>query len=188
MYEVELKFPVADPPALWAALVARGAKFAPPVEQSDEYFAHPARDFSVTDEALRLRSVADRHELTYKGPVIDRFTKTRRELETRLADGPATVAALHETLIELGFRPVRRVDKTRRTAMLAGQSRSITCAWDDVPPLGTFVEFELLADDAGRAAAAADILALAKSLGLHQSEGRSYLELLLAHDAGAERC
>ena len=61
MYEVEVKFPVADMPALERKLVALAGRFRETVEQVDRYFAHPARDFARTDEALRLRRV---HEVT----------------------------------------------------------------------------------------------------------------------------
>ncbi len=182
MFEVELKFAVVDADGLRAQLEQLGTKWSPPVFQCDQYFAHPARDFVTTDEALRLRSVDDEHILTYKGPVLDRLTKTRREIETPLATGPDAVRSCHETLVLLGFRPVRRVEKWRRSAALSWQKTAITCAWDEVPPLGVFVEFEIVTDDAGRTAAADTILALAASLGLTQSERRSYLKMLIERD------
>ena len=51
-FEVELKFPVADPTEIERRLTSIGAKWASEVEQVDTYFAHPARDFAQTDEAL----------------------------------------------------------------------------------------------------------------------------------------
>lgn len=182
VFEVELKFAVTDPDELRSRLEQLGARWDSPVFQCDQYFAHPARDFATTDEALRLRSVGDEHILTYKGPVLDKLTKTRQELETPLATGPDAVRTCHETLVLLGFRPVRRVEKWRRSATLVWQETSITCAWDEVPPLGVFVEFEIVTDDAGRTAAANTILALAASLGLTQSERRSYLKMLIERD------
>ena len=47
--------------------------------QVDEYYAHPARDFAITDEALRLRTENNLTVITYKGPKLDRETKTREE-------------------------------------------------------------------------------------------------------------
>ena len=88
MYEVEQKFPVADPAALEARLVGLAARFREPVEQVDRYFAHPCRDFVKTDEALRLRRVGDDVAATWKGPRIDSASKTRRELELGLAPVP----------------------------------------------------------------------------------------------------
>ncbi len=182
MYEVELKFPVTDPAIVWERLTARGAVFGPESVQRDEYFAHPARDFAVTDEALRIRSVDAVNVLTYKGPVIDRLTKTRREVETPFADGPAALAQLRETFLALGFRSVRVVEKRRREATLDWDGAPVTCTWDVVPPLGTFCELERLATEETRSAVANAILNLASSLDLGPSERRSYLEMLLEHD------
>ena len=66
MYEVEVKFPVADMPALHHKLVALAGRFREPLEQVDRYFAHPARDFVRTDEALRLRRVGHDVAITYR--------------------------------------------------------------------------------------------------------------------------
>ena len=87
-YEVELKFPVADPQSLANKLTAMGATILPAQEEVDLYFAHPSRDFVQTDEALRLRRKGDANCITYKGPKIDATTKTRREIELPLTSGP----------------------------------------------------------------------------------------------------
>jgi adenylate cyclase class 2 len=181
-YEVELKFRVTDPDRLMARLEELGATWGPPVPQSDRYFAHPSRDFAATDEALRLRTIGDQTELTYKGPVIDKQTKTRREIEVPLAPGVEPAVRMVDALVSLGFRPVREVAKTRRSGNLTWQARPVQCTWDDVPPLGTYLELEVVTDDAGRAAARDLILDLAAALGLSAPERRSYLELLLASD------
>ena len=182
VFEVELKFAVIDAGGLRARLAALGAAWGPPVFQCDQYFAHPSRDFSITGEALRLRTVGEDHILTFKGAVLDRQTKTRREIETDLASTTAAARAMKETLMLLGFRSVRKVEKERRTATLTWQNRAITCAWDEVPPLGTYLELEIVTDDAGRAAAADAILSLAAHLQLPEPERRSYLKLLLTQD------
>src|SRR5271163_2427916 len=44
-YEVELKFPIADADDMTLQLLARGARRAGVVRQSDLYFQHPSRDF-----------------------------------------------------------------------------------------------------------------------------------------------
>jgi len=182
VFEVELKFPVADWEALRRQLEQLGAVWTPPERQRDQYFAHPCRNFAQTNEALRLRTSGDNHILTYKGPVIDRLTKTRRELETELVSTPVAANVMTETLIALGFQPVRIVEKHRRSATIRWQDRDITCAWDEVSPLGMFVEFEIVTDDAGRAASADAVLSLAASLKLGEPERRSYLKLLMIHD------
>jgi adenylate cyclase, class 2 len=187
LFEVELKFRVTHPDRLRQRFDDLGATWGEPVSQCDRYFAHPSRDFRQTDEAFRIRSVGDDNGLTYKGPVIDAQTKTRREIEVPFAAGPEAFAAMTGLLIGLGFWPVRDVAKTRRNGQLIWQARTVAWTWDDVPPLGTFVELELITDDAGRAAASDAILSLATHLGLTDPERRSYLELLLNHDQSSDR-
>lgn len=183
MYEVELKFRVADLAALERRLAGLGATPQPPVDQVDGYFGHPARDFAATDEALRLRRVGDDVAITWKGPRIDATTKTRREIELDVAacgPGDATTARWTELLEALGFRQVREVAKRRRTATLEWQGSPAEIAIDHVSGLGDFVEIETQADAATLNAARERIEALARELGCRAPEHRSYLELLLA--------
>ncbi len=114
-YEVEQKHRVADIAALIASLTKRGAQLGEPMEQSDQYFAHPCRDFANTDEALRIRTVGGKSVVTYKGPKLDTTTKTRREIELSLDPEDAGGAEFHELLAALGFTPVAVVRKQRRT-------------------------------------------------------------------------
>ena len=178
-YEVELKFPLADPHDVLARLASLGAIAALPVEQVDRYFNHPARDFGETDEAFRIRSVGDANCVTYKGPRVDSATKTRREIEVSFVDGSEAASQMAEVWRSLGFHFVGEVRKTRTPLSLDWRQRVYELALDEVPPLGTFLEIELLADEAGRDAARDAILALASELGLTNSERRSYLELVL---------
>lgn len=178
LYEVELKFPLADPRELLDKLTSLGAVAGSPVEQVDRYFNHPARDFSETDEALRIRSVGEANCVTYKGPRVDAATKTRREIEVSFADGPAAASQMSDVWQSLGFRFVSEVRKTRTPLTLDWQQRVYDLALDEVAPLGTFLEIELLADEMGRDTARDAILALARELNLTHSERRSYLELL----------
>ncbi|MGD9636976.1 MAG: class IV adenylate cyclase [Pirellulales bacterium] len=176
-FEVEQKHRVEDAATLEVRLAELGATWGEPLQQADEYFAHPARDFAATDEALRIRTVGDRSFVTYKGPKLDATTKTRRELELPLA---ASHAEFAELLAALGFRPVMTVHKTRHPFELTHAGQTVHGAWDEIDGLGTFVELELAAHDATLAAAKQCIASLAAQLGLGPTERRSYLELLLA--------
>ena len=184
-YEVEQKFPVADLAKVERALAALGAAPQPAVEQVDRYFAHPAKDFSQTDEALRIRRVGGQNFVTYKGPKLDAATKTRRELELPLEPGEAGFQRFAELLEALGFRPVAEVHKTRRPFELRWQGRTFEAVLDDVASVGTFVEVELIAAADDLESARAAIVSLANELQLQQPERRSYLEMQLA--AAAER-
>lgn len=178
-YEVEQKYRAVDTTAIEQWLTARGATIEPPVVQMDQYFAHPARDFAQTDEALRIRSVGERNWVTYKGPKIDAATKTRRELELPIEPGTDGAARFTELITALGFSRVAAVRKQRRTAHLAWQTHEVEIALDDVDGVGQYCELEISANASELDAARKALAALAAELGLSHSERRSYLELLL---------
>ena len=105
-YEVEMKFPVADMAALEGRLVEMGAAVSAAETERDVYFAHPARDFARTDEALRIRRKAEKNFLTYKGPKVDATTKTRHEIDLPLP--PGEEVAEHYTALLNGARILSR--------------------------------------------------------------------------------
>jgi len=177
--EVEQKFKVASLAVVREKLLALGARFGEPLDQADTYFAHPARDFAQTDEALRLRRVGERTWITYKGPKLDLATKTRRELELPLPTGSDVFDRHSELLEALGFRPVATVHKRREPAHLVRDTLAVEVALDTVAGVGQFVELEVSTDDGRRQIAQSAIASLAKQLDLSDSERRSYLELLL---------
>jgi adenylate cyclase class 2 len=186
-FEVEQKFAVADLAAVERRLAALGARPDAPVAHRDEYFAHPGRDFAHTDEALRIRRVGEANFVTYKGPKIDRTTKTRREIEVSLAPGEKAADDFRALLMALGFRPVTEVCKRRHTWQLTFQDQEIEVALDRVERVGSYVELETQSDESGLDVARANLAALAAELPLGASERRSYLELLLAAISGAPR-
>jgi adenylate cyclase class 2 len=179
MFEVEQKFSVVDPAALEMRLRQLGAEFHSAVVQVDRYFAHAARDFAQTDEALRIRQVGQRNFITYKGPKLDSTTKTRREIELPLGVGEGAAEQWGELLKALGFSPVAIVRKTRRPAVIEFADWNFEAAFDEVDGLGNFIELEVAADSQKLDAARDALAQLAARLELSQSERRSYLELLL---------
>jgi adenylate cyclase class 2 len=179
MLEVEQKFAVPSFSAIEAQLRERGVHLSSPIAQADRYFSHPSRDFAQTDEALRIRQVGDDNRITYKGPKLDKLTKTRREIELPLAPGAARGDEYAELLQALSFTPVAVVRKTRRIGELHYQGFCVEIALDDVESVGTFVELEISADESSLDAARTALLALANDLGLRDVERRSYLEMLL---------
>lgn len=181
-YEVELKFPLRAGDDVEERLAALGAVAAADEVQSDRYFAHPVRDFSQTDEALRLRSTPRSNSLTYKGPLLDDATKTRQELELDVAAGPDAAHVAWAILRAVGFEDVRCVVKRRRPWRLTWEGRPFDVALDDVEGLGRFLEIETMAGAADWTAARDSALRLAARLELHPSERRSYLQLLLEQD------
>lgn len=194
MYEVELKFPVADLPALEHRLTVLAGRFYATVDQVDRYFNHPCRDFARTDEALRLRHDGEGVAITWKGPRIDAATKTRREIELPLAVGlpqdgdmepPAkrTIVQWTDLLEALGFRAVATVAKRRRPVHVHWHGMEVDVALDSVAGVGEFLELEILANEADVPQARACLDSLARELGCGIPERRSYLELVLASQA-----
>lgn len=143
----------------------------------DTYFQHPCRDFSETDEALRIRIRRfDGHFeafLTYKGPKIDPNSKTRREVEVPITDPDKHV----EILESLGFKEVLTIEKRREKYYV---DKGIMIDLDDVEGLGKFIEIEALAEREEVVEESVKILReILESLGVERFERRSYLELML---------
>jgi adenylate cyclase class 2 len=183
-YEVELKFPVVDQGTLESRLAELGAAVSAAQSEVDLYFSHPARDFARTDEALRIRRKGRANFLTYKGPKIDKTTKTRHEIDLPLPPEEKTAQAWVGLLNALGFAAVGEVRKSRRKAHVDWQGRSVEVSLDAVERLGTFAELELVVEPADADAAKACIVSLAESLKLEGSERRSYLVLVWGQGGG----
>jgi adenylate cyclase class 2 len=172
--EVEVKARVKDLKAVEAKVKAMGFTFEGTEEHSDIYFKHPSRDFASTDEALRIRTLGGKSVLTYKGPKVDKVSKTREEVEVEVRGDMARV------LDRVGFTPVLNVSKVRRVY----KKGDIEVCLDDVDGLGTFVEVECVSTDLE--ATRERVMSVMKSLGIQESlfERRAYLELLLIKNAG----
>ncbi len=167
--EIEIKAYCQDISDVKKKLVELNAVFIKTEKESDQYYNHPAKDFAVTDEALRLRNVSDSTILTYKGPKISKATKARIEKEVIVQDDNET----GEILQLLGFRQSGIVVKNRDYYQLG----EIIICIDDVENLGTFVEIEKKGDDLVNIEK--ELFALSEKLGLERFERRSYLEMLL---------
>jgi adenylate cyclase, class 2 len=178
-YEVEQKYAVPDRVILELQLDKLGIVWSATVHQRDAYYNHPTRDFSQTDEAIRIRTSAGKHYITYKGPRIDQTTKTRQEIEIPFGDR-ATSTAAEQLLSALGFVYVAVVEKTRRTGILVWQDQPLTIAIDEVVGLGTYIEIELMASEESLAAAQDVVQQTASKLQLKDSIRVGYLDLLLS--------
>jgi adenylate cyclase class 2 len=176
MYEVEVKV-AADHADVRERLAEQGAESYGAVTQRDTYYAAPHRKFAETDEALRIRRVhhatgETETLVTYKGPLVDDESKTRREHETAVDDD----AAMDGILRELGFEPAAVVEKERERFGLDGH----TVTLDAVTDLGEYVEVETESSDVD--AARQEVFATLRGLGLDPDDQvrTSYLGLLLA--------
>lgn len=167
MIEVEIKARCG--PDVHHKILALGASALRIENHRDIYFNSQVRDFKGTDEALRIRIKEDGAHLTYKGPKLDRLTKTRLELTSKI-EGPEV---MEKILVELGFVPSGEVRK-RRIKYSLGET---ILAVDEVEGLGLFLEIEISAEE-DWAMKRKCILDLKEHLGLGESIRKSYLELL----------
>ncbi len=198
MYEVEQKFSISNKTTHIDEnlLIEIGCQPSGRCQQIDWYLVHPTRDFSVTDEALRIRSVQidDQRSqtiLTYKGPrqqanTTGRDFKTRRELEFAIQSVGGTDDAEPEQLAQLfgalGFQKRFQVGKTRHTFVLQKWERQFEFALDDVTDLGRFLEIQTMVKQDAIEGAQQQICELANQIQLHSPITASYLELLLSRD------
>lgn len=172
MIEVEVKVR-ADHSKIRYLLLEIGASKIGVEEQSDVYFAAPYRNFAKTDEALRIRSLGGKAVLTYKGPKLDKVSKTRVELETPV-DG-ATAAKIFQAL---GFLEAGAVRK-KREIFRAGE---ITVCLDTVEGLGEFMEVELDVEDEKDLESSRDqLFEFLSQFGINENDSIriSYLEMVL---------
>jgi adenylate cyclase class 2 len=189
-YEVEIKLPIADKETMKQKIIQAGGVPLSTDLQIDIYYDHPCRSFSETDESIRIRrrnltkdslTQDSEHapvELTYKGPKVDKKTKTRIEYTVDLEE--KNYENVTKILISTGFRFVATITKIREFFEISG----ITASLDDVTDVGLFIELELIADGDDRMREARErILKLVKTLGLAEKDTirESYLELYLTN-------
>jgi adenylate cyclase, class 2 len=79
----------------------------------------------------------------------------------------------------LGYRAVAVVHKRRRIYAARRDGWDLEVCCDDVEEIGRFVEVEIVTPDERKADAEATLQRVSAELGLHESERRSYLEMLL---------
>lgn len=187
-YEVEVKLPLTDKEEMKQRILQAGGFELNSELQKDIYYDHPCRSFSETDEAVRIRHrtrtegptiTESRHapvELTYKGPKIDKKTKTRIEYTVNLEE--EGMESMIQVLLNTGFKHVAKVVKNREFFDIDG----ITASLDAVTDVGSYIEFELMAEGKeGMKVARSRILKIVKTLGLEERDmvRESYLEIYL---------
>ena len=176
MIEVEVKAKINSFKELEEKLAEIGAAKAKKEFQEDIYFNSPVVDFAETDEALRIRTTKENDEtnifITYKGPKIDKESKTRREIEMGIEDSQKC----SDIFEEIGFKKVRTVRKNRQYYTFENFEISL----DDIEGLDPYMEIEIaLSDGEDYSQAQNSIFDLFEKLGITDGfERTSYLELL----------
>jgi len=174
MIEVEVKARVDDPKQLERSIIELGATPIGIDTQTDTYFNAEDRDFGKTDEALRIRVQDGKSFLTYKGPKLDKISKTRKEVEVKIID-PKNMGQI---LTLLGFLPVSTVIKKRKNFRIG----DFFIALDEVRDLGNFIEIEISVNDAKNSdEKVQSIFKFMEKLGISRelTIRKSYLEMIL---------
>jgi len=189
MYEVELKFRLADSSTLHDHLGRAGFVLVSEATNEDTYYNHPCRDFKESGEALRVRRENGVPSVTYKGTKSAStgsavHVKAREELEWRLDPGDEDGRRMETLLERLGFQRVATVSKKRQTYRSEITSQPMLVTIDDVDGLGWFAEIETVLQEEDPSAdqieqARDRVRRLAGQLGLDQDEPRSYLRMHL---------
>ena len=172
MIEVELKFPLSDPPSFEEKLIKYGAEFVETEMQKDHYLQHPCKDFRDSDEALRIRVADSKIFLGYKGPKVSYEMKIRKEVEVEVS----SFESILKILKNLGFMDVITIRKLRKIYKYS----DFKIAIDIVDGLGSYVEIETLVDSVDKGyKAMKKVKDLSQRLGLDIKNSiiKSYLEL-----------
>ena len=172
MIEVEVNTRISSFKEMEERLEKLGAVKSKTEFQEDIYFASPIVDFAKSDEALRIRTTDSNTFITYKGPKLNRASKTRKELEMTIESSQKAA----DILCEIGFKKARTVRKTRRYY----DYENFEISLDDVEGLPPYMEIEIVMDDgADYTTAQEEIFKLFEKLGVTEGfERTSYMELL----------
>jgi len=168
--EIEIKFRIEDVGRV-EEKVKKFAEFVIDKIEEDIYFNSPIRDFKRYDEALRIRKDIEGVSITYKGPKIDKETKSREEIKVGVDNYDKAVLLLKK----LGFREVGKVLKRRKIY----RHNNVLICIDSVFNLGDFIEIEVVSDDIEKAKE--EVFKIAESIGLDRRSSlrESYLEMLM---------
>jgi adenylate cyclase class 2 len=132
--EVKIRFPEG---ADAARRLIEGRGFAVKherVHESDQLFDREG-ELRGRDMLLRLRRIAGRATVTYKGPGTRERYKSREEIEFDVSD-PRN---FEQVLERLGYHPAFRYEKYRTTFHKPGEDGEVTV---DETPAGVFLELE----------------------------------------------
>jgi adenylate cyclase class 2 len=165
--EQEIKIPVDSLDEIRHRLVESGAeRLHAGLREVNLLFDTADGSLASSDRVLRVRSVGERHVLTFKGTASYRGAiRERREIETEVASPERLI----ELLEALGYAPCFRYEKDRESWRLADVRIDL-----DHTPMGDFVELE---------GPSADLPETARALGLDPTRAvpGSYVSLWLEY-------
>lgn len=195
MLEIEMKFRVADV-AAYEKLLAEtlNAVLGEPTTEADVFFTNEALGFPTAGKALRIRRRGNYLATTFKGPKLDKLTKTREEIELPLIDEREDVNEENTKRVDealanwikfynrLGFARYGEVVKTRRRAKTTYGGYEFEITLDKLEGVGYFTELEVTAEKEDFENAKLVVTSLAGKLELTESITSSYLCMVNAKD------
>lgn len=192
MFEVEMKVKVKDIDSL-LQILNKTAKKDTRFQNIDIYYntTDPQRDFSQTDEAIRIRVTkfldengevkSESADLTYKGPKLDKEIKTRVEKVVKFAG--EDLEAMDWILSALGLKKVIEIRKDRQLYHYHHRDYEIEIVVDRIEHLpGYYMELEIQCSEKSEITKAKDAMVeVLKDFGysIEDSIRESYLELIL---------
>ena len=196
MFEVEIKIKLRNKSEFETRLNTFGAGKKCILIHEDMYYNMPEgfRNFAETDEALRIRKTTEFYseddlkkgrpasisaDVSYKGPKLDKITKTRLEYKTRIEDA----LKLDKIFIALGFRRILKIKKIRKIYGLKYKGSDVEITVDQIDGLeGYYAELEILAPESEKPDYYREkLFELLGLLGYEKNDSitKSYLELVL---------
>jgi adenylate cyclase, class 2 len=132
--ETEIKFRIEDLSALTSRIRSAGFHLVTPrTHEMNSLYDLPSRPLRAKGSLLRVRKYGERWTITFKGRATLGRYKSRREIETEVADGNSLSAILESA----GFSPIFRYEKYR-----SEWSDNHGHLLIDETPIGNFGEIE----------------------------------------------
>lgn len=201
MLEIEMKFRVDDVDSYERLLAeSLGVVFGEPSTEADVFFTNQALGFPNEGKSLRIRRRGNYLAATFKGPRLDKETKTREEIELTLIDEREEINEENAKRVDdakenwirfyqkLGFAIYGEVVKTRRRVETSYDGRPLEITLDKIEGLGYFTELEIVAEKDNFEEAKAILMILASRLGLKNTIARSYLSMVYEKDRFVCEC
>ncbi|MCY0850150.1 class IV adenylate cyclase [Sulfuracidifex metallicus] len=138
MIEREIKMKLKSPSLndLERELQQRSIPIISTEEQEDIYFNYKYRNFKQSDEAIRLRKIGNKYELTYKGPKQGSFGKSREEITISISN--TDISNIRIIMERIGLYETFIVKKIRKNFKI----EKFIISLDRVEGLGEFIEIE----------------------------------------------
>ena len=157
--EIEIKARCNDEKPVVKKLLELGAVEEKQKHQIDEYYNHPSKDTTKSNEYIRLRYKPGDEKAVFAHH-INIADGVNKEFEV----GIDNVAVFKDILKNFGFPLLGTIDKKRKTYVL-GQFK---ITFDEVKDIDNFIEIEVEGEESEIASKKAECIGLLEKLGLSE--------------------